>query len=240
MTTETNYANRHKAVFDASSFKHPVHIIGCGGMGSHIATALARMGVGRAESPIHLYDFDKFEDHNRANQVVHHDQIGWGKVRGVRRQLQMIEPRIIAYANGMKLRRGIHMSGVVFLCVDSMDARKTIMQNCLEGRRTIKCVIETRVDATTGISHCIDPNNKRHCDCWWEQCYTDAEAQNMAGCGGTISIISAIHGTVALALKQFEAFARTDSALGLHNRVYQDFDFPWIESKVWPTNPDWD
>ncbi len=234
------FMSRNRAVFNPLTFSHPVHVIGCGGMGSHIATALARMGVGLPQSPIHLYDYDKFEKHNLANQYLTSEHIDWTKIKAVKRQLQEIRPDIVVHRHRGEVDKYVPLSGVVFVCVDSMYARAIIMEHCLEGKEKIKCVIETRMDAGAGISHCFDPNNKRHCDCWWEQCYDDGETDNMMGCSGNLSVISAVWGTASLALKQFEAFARTDNAKRMVNRIYQDFDFPGIRSLVWPSNPVWD
>ena len=234
------FAARNRAVFNPLTFSHPVHVIGCGGMGSHIAVALARMGVGLPQSPIYLHDYDMFEEHNLANQYMAKDHIGWSKIKAVRRQLKDIRPDIVVHTRRGEIDRQIELSGVVFVCVDSMDARATIMETCLEGCKEVECVIETRMDAGAGISHCFDPNNSRHCDCWWEQCYSDDETDNMTGCSGNLSVISAVWGTASLALKQFEAYARTGTAKRMVNRVYQDFDFPMVRQTVWPTNPYWD
>jgi hypothetical protein len=65
--------------------------------------------------------------------------------------------------------------------------------------------------------------------------HSDEEAQNMAGCSGVQSIISAIYGTTMLALKQFEIFARCGNTLAMHNRVYQDFETGEMSREVWPT-----
>lgn len=240
MTSSVGFAARNRAIFNALAFSLPLRVLGNGGMGSHIAVGLARMGVGFPQSPMYLYDYDLFEEHNLANQHMANVHIGWSKIKAVKKQLQDIRPDIVVHTRRGQIDRKIELSGVVFLCVDSMDARATIMETCLEGNEDVKCVIETRMDAGAGISHCFDPNNSRHCDCWWEQCYQDDETENMAGCSGDLSVISAVWGTAALALKQFEAFARTGSAKEVVNRVYQDFDFPDIRKTVWPTNPHWD
>ncbi len=234
------FTARNRAIFNPRSFSYPVHIIGTGGMGSHIAAALARMGVGLPKSPIFLYDYDKFEVHNLANQLMSSTHVGWSKIKAVKSQLQEIRPGIVVHTRRGEIDRQIELSGVVFVCVDSMAARATIMETCLENNDEIKCVIETRMDAGAGISYCFDPNNTRHCDCWWEQCYEDDETENMTGCSGNLSVISAVWGTASLALKQFEAFARTANPKSVINRVYQDFDFPGIRSTVWPTSPNWD
>ena len=46
--------NKSRDFFDPSKIKMPVHIIGCGAIGSHLAETLARLGV----TDIHLWDTD--------------------------------------------------------------------------------------------------------------------------------------------------------------------------------------
>jgi len=96
------------------------------------------------------------------------------------------------------------------------------------------CVVETRMDAEVGISHCFNPHNQRQSDCWWLHWYSDKEADHIGGCAEPQSIISAIYGTTMLALKQFEQFARTQSTYDMPNRVYVDFANFSSASEQWP------
>jgi len=52
-----------------------IHIVGCGGIGSWTALALAKMGY----ENITLYDFDTVEEHNLATQFYKTDQLEYGK-----------------------------------------------------------------------------------------------------------------------------------------------------------------
>lgn len=235
-----DFTIKQRSVFQPTNFRNPINIIGTGGMGSMIAESFVRMGLGMRENPIFLWDNDSFELHNLANQQVMHSQIGSHKVESVRENMLRINPDALIHTRKSRVLKGIPMFGVVIVCIDSMDGRGTIMEHCLEGRKNVACVIETRMDARTGISHCFDPNNTRHCDCWWEQHYTDKETDNMTGCSGHVSIISAIHGTTMLALKQLEMFARIGKPHHMPNRLYQDFDQPRIKAVEWPTSPHWD
>lgn len=235
-----DFTTRQRAVFQADLFQLPISIIGAGGMGSSIATSLVRMGLGQKQSPIYLFDGDKFERHNLANQQVFDNQVGRSKVSVVRENMLAINPACTVIDRKQMIMDSTGLEGIVFMCVDRMEARANIMETCLEKNKLVECVIETRMDARVGISHCFDPNNKRHCDCWWEQQYLDSQADNMAGCGGNVSIISAVLGTTMLALKQFEMFARTGRPYHMPNRLYQDFDQAKIKSLEWSTHPKWD
>ncbi|MBN2645528.1 MAG: sulfur carrier protein ThiS adenylyltransferase ThiF [Desulfuromonadaceae bacterium] len=67
-----------------------VGIAGCGGLGSAIAVALARSGVGR----LILVDFDRVETSNLNRQHYFADQIGLPKVVALQQNLRRIHPGI--------------------------------------------------------------------------------------------------------------------------------------------------
>jgi len=226
---------RHQSIFNPKLFDLPVHIVGCGGMGSHLAAALVRMGVGRRHSPISLYDFDSYEPHNLTNQFITTANVGKPKVQGLATQLRRIEPNVRLTLHETEVDLTDTFDGVVFLCLDNMQARGEIFEWSLENNEHVACVIETRMDAEVGISHCLDPNNVTHQDCWWLYWNDDKETDNAAGCSGPQSIISAIYGTSMLALKQFEKFARYKTPLLQPNRVYQSFEDGFVNSEIWPT-----
>jgi molybdopterin/thiamine biosynthesis adenylyltransferase len=191
------------------------------------------MGVGREDTPLWLYDHDTYESHNLANQCIDAESVDVQKVHALRQQLLFINPEAHINPCYEKVEAGTDFSGVVFLCLDSMDERRDIVEYCLEGNRDVKCVIETRMDAETGISFCFNPNNKHHMECWWAYWYPSRETELTPGCGGPQSIISAIYGTSCLALKQFELFSRKKTKRETPNRVYTDFRYPNTSSERW-------
>ena len=65
-----------------------VGIAGLGGLGSHVATALARTGVGR----LHLVDFDVVEPSNLNRQTYRLSQLGLPKTEALRREIADIAP----------------------------------------------------------------------------------------------------------------------------------------------------
>ena len=71
-------SERHKRQFDIikpDEMNTPIHIIGCGGIGSWSALLIAKMGC----EDITLYDFDEVEDHNIASQFFEEGQLGISK-----------------------------------------------------------------------------------------------------------------------------------------------------------------
>jgi molybdopterin/thiamine biosynthesis adenylyltransferase len=77
---------QQKTLFDSH-----ITIIGCGGLGGHIAEILTRIGIGK----LSLYDFDHFEEHNlnRQNFSTLTD-LGRDKAIVVKEALERINPSI--------------------------------------------------------------------------------------------------------------------------------------------------
>jgi len=229
----------HVKVFNEALFKRSIHLIGCGGVGTSVATGLVRMGLGQPLCPIHTYDGDSYEPHNLANQSIDKSNVGEMKVEGLRSRLLAINPDAVIkphpYYVDFDTSDELDFEGVVIMCLDTMEPRADQMEFFLENNRLVDCVIETRMDAEIGMSHCFDPNNKKHQERWWELWYPDEETEDVAGCGGPQSIISAVYGTAMIALKQLEWFARGNTALGIRNRVYYDFEYATAKYEIWPT-----
>lgn len=88
---EALLAARHTPGIFAKLKKARVGIAGLGGLGSHAATALVRVGVGH----LVLVDFDVVEPSNLGRQAYYADQIGLEKTEALSRNLRRINP----YAN---------------------------------------------------------------------------------------------------------------------------------------------
>ena len=126
--------------FDPINVKGKCHIIGCGSVGSTVSALLARLGITRFV----LYDFDKVEAHNLANQMFVHADIKSEKVDAVKRIITEINPEA---ETSIEICRegytGQKLNGYVFLCVDNIDLRREICQNN-RMNRMIKAVFDFR------------------------------------------------------------------------------------------------
>ncbi|MFK5854963.1 MAG: sulfur carrier protein ThiS adenylyltransferase ThiF [Bacteroidota bacterium] len=76
-----------------------VGIVGCGGLGSNCAVALARVGVGK----LIIADFDIIEESNLNRQYYFHKQIGAKKTTSLKENIQLINPKIIVETHDIKL-----------------------------------------------------------------------------------------------------------------------------------------
>ncbi len=79
-----------------------VGIAGAGGLGSNVAVALARAGVGR----LVIADFDRIEPSNLNRQQYFVDQVGERKVAALRENLLAINPYSIYEVHDLRITRG--------------------------------------------------------------------------------------------------------------------------------------
>lgn len=96
-----------------------VGLAGAGGLGSVIAAALARLGIGT----LIVADFDRVEAVNLGRQQYFIDQIGLPKVEALRANLQRIHPgvRIIAQPLRVSAANLLELFGTVDILVEAFD-----------------------------------------------------------------------------------------------------------------------
>jgi len=129
-----------------------VTLIGCGAVGSFVAVALGKMGVGR----LLLYDPDRVEEHNLPVQFFTNLDVGRSKVTALACQLALLtEARVtpVAEAYGGQL-----LEGVVVSAVDSMTARRRIWRH-VRGRREIPIYVDARMGAMVGQVLTVHPGS---------------------------------------------------------------------------------
>lgn len=105
---------------------HPIHIIGCGAVGSTLAMMLTRAGI----TNMVLYDFDTVEEKNITNQQYTTKHIGKPKTQALSEILCEINPDIgHSLITQEAWAKGNMLSGYVFLCVDNIETRKAIVED---------------------------------------------------------------------------------------------------------------
>ena len=118
---------KHAEFFDPTALKKSIHIIGVGAIGSTVAENLTRLGC----THIHLYDFDTVNDHNIANQMFRYKDIGLNKCVAMKAQMLEINPQIsvTTHEKGYLIEEPhAPLTGYVFLCVDSIELRRAIVE----------------------------------------------------------------------------------------------------------------
>lgn len=109
-----------------------VGIAGLGGLGSNVAIALARAGVGR----LIIADFDKVEQSNLNRQQYFTDQVGKSKVDCTIENLRRINPQVEVVGHRVKLDSGnipeiFAEADVIAECFDTVGAKQIIVETVL-------------------------------------------------------------------------------------------------------------
>lgn len=116
--------NKSLEFFNPNNVKKTCHVIGCGSIGSNVAELLARYGI----EDITIWDFDIVESHNLANQIYTMDDIGKPKTQALAEKLYAINPALRETLEIKGAYTNYPLTGYVFMCVDSIEVRKQIME----------------------------------------------------------------------------------------------------------------
>lgn len=148
----------------------PIVVVGCGGIGSFAALALAKMGCRH----LILYDDDQVEEHNVPNQLYRLEDIGRDKVAALAEILR-------AFAGlSPEVRRervdGQRLTGIVVAGVDSMRARKAIWQKSIRYRASVALYLDARMGAEVSRLYTIRPADPDDVRFYEKTLYEDAEA----------------------------------------------------------------
>jgi molybdopterin/thiamine biosynthesis adenylyltransferase len=145
--------NKHLDFFNPALVTEPIHIIGCGALGSHTAELLVRLGCDN----IHLWDFDVVSPHNITNQLFVHKQIGQKKTIALDYLLHEINPQLKTIIHS---KYEMHnLSGYVFMMVDSIELRRAIVEH-LKDNKYVKGLFDARMRLTDAQSYGADWTNQ--------------------------------------------------------------------------------
>ena len=134
--------------------KATVGIAGLGGLGSTVAVALARAGIGR----LIIADFDKIEPGNLNRQQYFVDQIGRNKVDAMTENLERINPdvKVDAYKvrlNADNVPKIFADADVIAECFDKAEEKQMLVQTVLS--KTDKPIVSVSGLAGYGNSNAI-------------------------------------------------------------------------------------
>lgn len=197
--------------FKPEMCRERIHIIGCGAIGSTVAENLARFGL----TKITLYDFDKVEPHNIANQMFTQEDVGKMKVEAVAEYLRKINPDItenlVLMPNGYTNQR---LSGYVFLCVDNIDLRRQIAQSCV-GNPFIKGMFDFRMRLTDAQHYAAAWNDEKMVESFLKSmAFSHEEARKetpVSACNITLSVAPTVRMIAAAGVSNFINFAKGGS-----------------------------
>lgn len=185
-----------------------IHIVGCGSVGSTIAENLARCGV----TKMTLWDFDRVEPHNIVNQMFTQNHVGQLKVEALRDMLMDINPEIIDEVeikpDGWK---GKLLSGYVFLCVDSIELRREIVEKHMDSPY-VKAVFDFRTLLEGAQHYAADWSDfKMKKDLLNSMQFSHEEAKEetpVSACGVTLGVATTVRLICALGVNNYINFVK--------------------------------
>lgn len=148
------YNDRSKSIINPDEVP-PIHIVGCGTIGTFIAMALAKLGI-----TFKLYDFDVVEEHNIGNQLYSHKQIGMKKVDALR-DIILDNVNMKVDIKDKRVTRKDKFKGIVFVLTDTMQSRDDIFKAQVNNFMC-KAVIETRMGVWDSRIYYVNPNDPVH------------------------------------------------------------------------------
>lgn len=195
--------------FNPTEITAPIHIIGCGAVGSTLAEMLTRMGC----TNLVLYDFDVVTPHNIANQMFFDAHIGLKKTEALTAILKNINPDISVTTNP-KGWNGEPLSGYVFLAVDDIALRRKIVETNFMNMNII-AMYDFRMGLDSGEHFAAawnDTNTKKNMlngmDFTTEEA---AENTPRNACGTTLNLISTVRTLVSYGITNFIKMYKTNN-----------------------------
>lgn len=199
---------RHLEVFSPSDFgDQHIDIIGVGATGSRIALSLAKLGI----ENIGIWDPDRVEAHNIANQVFGNGDIGKSKVRALR-DLIKAQTGIKVSTHKARVEGSERLGPVVFLLTDTMASRMEIFKGALRYKPHIRLVVETRMGADTGRIYTFNPALPIDVRGWEAAWYPDEETDPSV-CTAAVTVGPTAEIISGYAVWQFMRWHRAQMAL---------------------------
>lgn len=185
-----------------------IHIVGCGSVGSTLAENLARCGV----TKMTLWDFDRVEAHNIVNQMFRQQDVGKPKVEALMDILTDINPEI---KDDVELKpkgwEGKLMSGYIFLCVDNIELRRTIVEKHMDSPY-VKAVFDFRTLLESAQHYAADWSDyKMKQDLLKSMQFSHEEAAEetpVSACGITLGVATTVRLVCALGVNNYINFVK--------------------------------
>lgn len=167
---------RQRDWYDPEKHEGQVTMIGCGGIGSAAAVALAKLGIPR----IKLIDPDMVEAHNLPNQMFDADDTGKTKVEALGARLVAMRGDTLELATErtrIDESYETKFSGIVVSGLDSMEARNLVWRKHIEGNVNVSLYIDARLGGEKIVIYAVPPMEKGAVSLYQESLYSDEEAQ---------------------------------------------------------------
>lgn len=181
--------------------KRSVSLVGAGATGSYVALMLAQLGWGntpQGQGVLKVFDGDKVEEHNIANQAYEPAHVGMPKVEALAEIIRRKCNFDIEVHNEMVSDQSSAKANYVFLLTDTMKSRSEIFDKCLQFSFDTDLVIETRMGLRDGRVYAFNPHSTDQVEAWKATLYSDDVAET-SRCGASASIITTVNFLASLA-----------------------------------------
>ena len=195
----TDYT-RQRDFFDPTNTNAVVTIVGCGGIGSFTAFALAKLGV----SELRLVDFDTVDEHNIPNQLFLPSQIGKQKTAALAETIEAATDAKVSLHNH-PLQDGIPRSSVVISALDSMQARAELWQQ-VRYKLDVKLFLDGRLGGQNVVLYAVRPCQPTDIAGYEATLHSDEEGDDLPCTGRAIIDVGfAVASLMTRAVRQFYA-----------------------------------
>jgi adenylyltransferase/sulfurtransferase len=192
------------------NFKEPISIVGAGSLGSWVAFFLLKMGF----KDITIFDFDTIEEHNLPNQMFREDDIGKKKVNAIfdiYKEFfndEEIQARIKISDKRITDSNCSSLNGVVFMCVDTMVARKELYEMAYKyGTNNIPIWIEGRLSIFGAYVYTLTHKSNKVFEEYDKTMYGDEEAE-VSVCGVSQTALPSVVNCATIMIMQMISWYR--------------------------------
>jgi len=185
----------------------PVHIIGCGAVGSTLIEMCTRMGFQK----LIIYDFDTVSAHNLTNQMFFGQHVGMLKTKAITQIAKNINPNIDIKCFDKGWTPGTRLSGYVFLCVDNIDLRRQIVEEN-KNNPYVNFIADFRMGLLNAQHYAADTSDHKSVEkLLGTMQFTHEEAKEATpvnACGTSLNVIQTVRTLVSLGLANFINFIK--------------------------------
>jgi hypothetical protein len=189
---------RQQDLIESDQLDVPITVVGCGGIGSFVVLALAKMGC----RTLAAYDDDRVEPHNIPNQAYRLADVGHLKVEALAALVREVAGvSLEARAERVRSQR---LQGVVVAAVDTMSARREIWLQGVRHRAAVPLYVDARMGAEVARVFTVRPADPDDVRRYEASLYADEEAMNLPCTAQAIVYTGfSIAGLVAGQIKKF-------------------------------------
>lgn len=191
--TTVSYERQRDYVDPAKARQLHVSIVGLGTVGSNAAVELARMGVGSLQ----LTDGDQVEAHNLPSQAYTLADLGQPKAQALASRVREVSDHVSLDARQAMLAGGESFpAGPVLLAVDSMDARRSILEGSVAWRPSHPLVLDARMGGEIVQLYAFNPSHPAALQRWLDE-WHPADKSAPLPCGGrSVSYVGGLVGAL--------------------------------------------